>query len=55
MYVYNELVEFILWKEGFNSDGHQFHQYQQTIKIELTGHKKDHDKQYDVGNPLLIY
>jgi hypothetical protein len=26
-----------------------------TIKIELTGHKKDHDKQYDVGNPLLIY
>ena len=29
MYVYNELVEFILWKEGFNSDGHQFHQYQQ--------------------------
>ena len=37
-----------LWKESLNSDGHQFHQYQQNeqstlILSELTEHNKDHD------------
>jgi len=37
-----------VWKESLNSDGQQFHQYQQNqqpplILTELTEHKKDHD------------
>ena len=37
----------LLWKESLNSDGHQFHQYQQNeesplIPTELTEHKKRH-------------
>jgi hypothetical protein len=37
-----------LWKESLNSDGHQFHQYQQNeqstlILSEFTEHNKDHD------------
>jgi hypothetical protein len=36
-----------LWKESLKSEGHQFHQYQQSeqssiIPTELTEHKKDH-------------
>ena len=35
------------WKENLNSDGHQFHQYQQNeqsplILTELTEHKRPH-------------
>ena len=39
-----------LWKESINSDGQQFHQYQQNKQSPLTSHnwayKKDHP-----GNP----
>ena len=43
-----------LWKESLNSDGHQFHQYQQNeqaplVLTELTEHKKK-TTTYDVGN-----
>jgi hypothetical protein len=39
---------YITRKESLNTDGHQFHQYQQNkqsplILTELTEHKKDHD------------
>ena len=43
-----------LWKEIFNSDGHQFYQYQQNeqsslVLTEPTKHKKT--TTYDVRNP----
>ena len=58
-----------LWKESLNSDGHQFHQYQQNkqsplILTELTEHKKipQHDlvylkavQSYNAINRWLIY
>ena len=45
-----------LRKESLNSDGHQFHQYQQNgqsplILNELTECKEEHA--YDIGNPVL--
>ena len=41
----------ILWKESLNSDGQQFHQYQQNDQSPLTEHKKTLLTTYDVGNP----
>ena len=41
----------ILWKESLNSDGQQFHQYQQNDQSPLTEHKKKLLTTYDVGNP----
>ena len=43
-----------LWKESLNSDGHQFHQYQQSehspaILTEFTEHENTTTR--DVGNP----
>jgi hypothetical protein len=43
-----------LWKESLNSDGHQFHLYQQNVQsslilTELTEHKKT--TTCDIGNP----
>ena len=45
----------ILWKESLNSDGHQFHQYQQDerssfILAELTVQNTSLTTTYDVGN-----
>ena len=53
---------FFLWKESLNSDGQQFHQYQQSEEFEdikgairITSHLKafntNNTTTYDVGNP----
>jgi hypothetical protein len=47
------MLEPFFFKQPLNSDGHQFHQYQQNgqsplISTELTKHKKT--TTYDVGN-----
>ena len=49
------LKNILLWRESFNSDDHQFHQYQQNeqsplILTELTEHKQK-PTTYHAGNP----
>jgi len=43
------------WKESLNSDGQQFHQYQQNKQSPLivTHWTQKHTMTYDVGNPGL--
>jgi len=43
-----------LWKESLNSDGHQFHQYQQKRAITYhpkQTHRTQKSTECDVGNP----
>ena len=44
-----------LWKESLNSDGQQFHQYQQNKQSALivTHRTQKNAMTYDVGNPGL--
>ena len=41
---------YILCKNSLNSDGQQFHQYQQSEQSSLTGHKQVKTMTYEVGN-----
>ena len=52
----NIRLAILIKKESLNSDGHQFHQYQQNeqsplILTELTEHNKT---TFDVGNPVPV-
>ena len=40
----------LLCQERFNTDGYQFHQYQQSLLV-VTDHTKHKKTTYDVGNP----
>ena len=44
----------LLWKERLNSDGQQFHQYEQKESPEIIENKKKTQHTYDFGNLVLV-
>jgi hypothetical protein len=45
----------LLWKERLNSDGQQFHQYEQKESPEIIENKKKTQHTYDFGNLVLAW